>query len=258
MRMLRSAAVAVVAATALVAPTVSADAAPSTSRRAAQPSAQPSTQPSATQSAQASARPSARASLRLKAVRGYQHYLQVPDKLVAKAKGLSGKVTFVVDGKAIAKKRLKHGKAKATVPGDLAVGVHKIKVKSLSRKKVGDSLKFTVYSGGVTPNGASYTYSQSAYPNPFTLAGSVTWKGQPGSGGYVDLYKAPYTFGSDSPDLMCFASVSGGAFSFNGYCSGFEDPALVGQTLTLRLYYTQDADFVDYVSGAPITVTIVP
>ncbi|MEI2712681.1 MAG: hypothetical protein V9G04_05130 [Nocardioides sp.] len=200
----------------------------------------------------------AKATSSLSFARGYQHYQQLPDKGVFKTKATKkGKVVLSANGKKFAVKKLKKGKAKFKLPTELAVGKYRIKAK-VKGKKISAKKKFTVYSGGIQPNATAFTYSMST-GELFNYSGTVTWKGKPGStGGWVDIYKAPYTKGISGPDYLCMDAIEeGGTFDFT-YKSCFTD--FVPGTYEVRAFYTPTAGSSadDYLIGTPITVTIVP
>jgi hypothetical protein len=163
----------------------------------------------------------------------------------------------VVDIAGAPARKLKKGKAKFKLPTELAVGKYRIKAK-VKGKKISAKKKFTVYSGGIQPNATAFTYSMST-GELFNYSGTVTWKGKPGStGGWVDIYKAPYTKGISGPDYLCMDAIEeGGTFDFT-YKSCFTD--FVPGTYEVRAFYTPTAGSSadDYLIGTPITVTIVP
>lgn len=223
------------------------------------PAAAVSTSASAAPTVQTAASPSERASKGIKLVKAKAgtHFGLAGNKITAKVRG-KGKVKFYLGGELVKKAKIKKGKAKYSMPAELTPGTYKVKAKY--KKKKG-SIKTVVWDSALNVNMAAFTISAStpSYELP-ELVGTVRFKGQTATQGWVDMYlNGNVKGGSDSPDYCCMSSVaSDGAFSFSGSSFLADAQARGAGTWTYQAFYTDDAAFADYIYSQPITVTVTP
>jgi hypothetical protein len=186
------------------------------------------------------------------------HYGLPGNKITAKVRG-KGKVKFFLGGDLVKKAKIKKGKAKYTLPIELAPGTYKVKAKY--KKKKG-SIKTVVWDSALNVNQAAFTISASTpsydLPSP-ALTGTVKYKGKVATTGWVDMYlNGNVKGGSESTDYCCMSSVAGdGTFSFSYSFLADAQERGVG-TWTYRAFYTETASFAEYIYSQPITVTVTP
>lgn len=259
MNLISRTATAVVAALALSLPTAaltSAQAAPSSAGQAG------ATQ--AAQHGQAVAKKAKKKKIKLKLQRSqsYSHYGQDGVKVTAVVKkgkkNAKGKVTFSLNGAAVATSKLKKGKASYRMASTNAPGQYVVSAKYKSKKK---STKVRVYNSAIALSGTAFTISAatSSWDLP-ALTGTVQYKDAPATKGYVDIYlNGNVKGGSSSPDYCCMASVDGaGNFQFAGstFLGRVQDKG--PGTYTYQAFYTDGPAFADYIYSTPITVTVTP
>lgn len=200
----------------------------------------------------------AAAAMRLDKAKPGTHYGLPGNKITAKVRG-KGKVKFFLGGDLVKKARIKKGKAKYTLPSELAPGTYKVKAKY---KKSKASIKTVVWDSALNVNQAAFTISASTpsydLPSP-ALAGTVKYKGMVATTGWVDMYlNGNVKGGSGSSDYCCMSSVAGdGTFSFSSSFLADAQERGVG-TWTYRAFYTETASFAEYIYSQPITVTVTP
>lgn len=190
-------------------------------------------------------------------------------KITAFVKG-SGKVKFTLKGEGIKKNkkiRANKGKAVYKVPPS-GTGSYKVTATYNDRK---GGTKFKVFNSNLTVNSTTFTVSASAAATTYaTLSGSVFFKDAPATDGFVDFYQdGNIKGGQDSPSFLGFDSIAAdGTFDTGtGFLSqitkdsglaGGNLPAFAPGTYTFQAYYTDDAEFKDYISSNLITVVVVP
>ncbi|MDF1605133.1 Ig-like domain repeat protein [Nocardioides sp. YIM 152315] len=200
--------------------------------------------------------------LKLKRSAKYSHVGQTGVKLTAVAKKgkkkAKGKVTFTVNGAAVAKKKLRKGKASYRLASTNAPGVYTVTAKYKGKKK---STKVRVYNSAISLSAVEFTVSQAtdSWDLP-AMTGTVQYKDKPANDGYVDIYKdGNKKGGSSSPDYCCMASVAdNGAFEFGGYSFLAKVQEMPVGDYTFQAFYTETASFAEYIYSSPIVVHVVP
>jgi hypothetical protein len=205
-----------------------------------------------------SERPAKKKAIKLVKAKPGTHYGLPGNKITAKIRA-KGKVKFYLGGDLVKKAKIKKGKAKYTLPIELAPGTYKVKAKY---KKSKASIKTVVWDSALNVNQAAFTISASTpsydLPSP-SLTGTVKYKGQVATTGYVDIYlNGNVKGGNGSPDYCCMSSVAAdGSFSFSSSFLSDAQERGVG-TWTYRGFYTETASFAEYIYSQPITVTVTP
>lgn len=207
--------------------------------------------------ASASERPAK--AIRLSTAKPGTHFGLAGNKITATVRQGKGKVKFFLDGAAVAKSKIKRGKAVYTMPADLAPGSYKIKA---TYKRAKATTTSVVWDSALNVSVADFTISAATpsyqLPTP-SLAGQVKYKGKFANGGYVDVYLNGNVKGGNSgPDYCCMAGVNtDGTFSFSSSFLTDAQERGVG-TWTYRAFYTETASFADYIYSQPLTVTVTP
>ena len=209
-------------------------------------------------------------SIKLTKSKAYSHYGQEGVKVTATVtkgkKKLRGKVTFSLNGAAVATAKLKKGKASYQLAPTTAPGTYKVTAKYKKKKK---ATSVRVYNSAIAISTTALTYSKAAFDAyeydslAPAITGTVNFKDAVATTGWVDIYKdGNIKGGSQSPDFCCMAKVEAdGSFVFQNYdfANDLTDRGIApGTTVTYYAYYTDDAGFDDYIYSAPITVTLVP
>lgn len=208
------------------------------------------------------AKRAAKPRIKLKRSKAYSHYGQEGVKVTAivtkgkrKAKG---KVAFAVNGTAVRSARLKRGQASYRLPSTNAPGAYKVTATYKSTKR---SVTVRVYDSALNLSAVAFTISKSApsYEMPDGPSGTVKFKDQVATKGYVDIYEnGNVKGGSSSPDYCCMASVKAdGTFLFSTFLYNVWNDKQPG-TYTYQAFYTDGPEFADYIYSSPITVTVVP
>ncbi len=229
-------------------------------------SAAPSAVASASTTAPLAARRAPKIKIKTNPANRATHYGQQGVKVTAvlgKNAG-KGKVKFSVDGTLVATQKVKKGKASYRMPADTAPGTHKVTAKF---GKLKGSTKVIVHNSTLNLSAVEFTVSKAGladYKYVETLpdlTGSVVFKGESPSSGYVDIYEnGNVKGGSSSPDYCCMDPVeAGGVFEF----SSFQFLERVGEekapgTYQYKAFYTPTSSFAEYIYSSFITVHVTP
>jgi len=200
--------------------------------------------------------------IKLKRSKAYSHYGQEGVKVTAVVtkgkKKATGKVAFAVNGTAVGTPKLKRGQASYRLASANAPGVYTVTVTYKGTKR---AVKVRVYDSALNLSAVSFTISKStpSYQMPDGPSGTVKFKDQVATKGYVDIYEnGNIKGGSQSPDYCCMASVkTDGSFSFSTFLYNVWNDKGPG-TYTYQAFYTDGPAFADYIYSTPITVTVTP
>jgi hypothetical protein len=200
--------------------------------------------------------------VKLKRSKAYSHYGQPGVKLTASVtrggKKAKGKVTFLLNGAAVRTAKLKKGKASYRMASTNAPGAYTVTAKYKGKKK---STSVRVYDSALALSATEFTISKSTpqYDMPDGPSGTVRYKDNPATTGYVDIYEnGNVKGGSSSPDYCCMASVNAdGTFTFSLFLYNVWGAKQPGD-YTYQAFYTDGPEFADYIYSTPIIVHVVP
>ncbi|MBA2954699.1 hypothetical protein GON03_10220 [Nocardioides sp. MAH-18] len=200
--------------------------------------------------------------IKLKRSKAYSHYGQEGVKVTATVtkgrKKARGKVTFSLNGTAVSTARLKRGQASYRLASTNAPGLYTVTATYRGKKR---SVQVRVYDSALNLSAATFTISKTTpqYQMPDGPSGTVRFKDQVATTGYVDIYEnGNVKGGSSSPDYCCMAKVEAdGSFVFQTFLDNVWADKQPG-TYTYQAFYTDGPEFADYIYSTPITVTVVP
>lgn len=208
------------------------------------------------------AKKAAKPKITLKRSKAYSHVgqegVQVTAIVTKGKKKAKGKVAFAVNGAPAGTKKLKKGKASYRLASSNAPGTYTVTATYKGKKR---AVKVRVYDSALNLSAVAFTISKAtpSYEMPDGPSGTVKFKDQVATTGYVDIYEnGNVKGGSSSPDYCCMAKVNpDGTFLFSNFLWNVWNDKQPG-TYTYQAFYTDGPEFADYIYSTPITVTVTP